>query len=184
MSEADKQHPFENLGKQLKTLREKRQETLADVSGAVEIEPDTLQAIEQGTDRPGEDILLLLISYFAAKEDIATTLWELAGYDQNELPVKNVTNVAASKQDTVLAGTGTPIVYTDMVHVLVNNYGVVMEFLQNDLDARNPKAVARVGMSREHAQSVIDLLSQSLSKSNPKQINPSQTDTSKNRKQT
>src|SRR3990167_8315304 len=123
MRQPNKQNPFETLGTQLRHLREKRQETLAEVSGAVEIEPDTLNAMEEGTERPGEDILLLLISHFAAKEDIATKLWELAGFDQDELPVQNVVNnVHGQAQNGVVVLPGdTRIVYTDMVHVMVNN---------------------------------------------------------------
>lgn len=150
-------------------MRVKRQESLADVSGAVEIDPETLSAIEQGTERPGEEILLLLISYFAAKDDVATKLWRLAGYDQDELPIKTASN-AADQLVNGIQQTGGPIVYTDMVHVVVNNYGVVMEFMQNATGNSSPQAVARVGMSKEHAKSVVELLQKSLSTQKTKQL--------------
>jgi hypothetical protein len=54
------------------------------------------------------------------------------------------------------------VVYTDMVHVMVNDYGVVMNFIQNSGPNNQPLAVARVGMSREHAKSVVQILQQSL----------------------
>lgn len=169
MSEANKHLPFETLGTQLKSLRKKRQETLADVSGAVEIDADTLQAIEQGVERPGEDILLLLISHFAAKEDIATKLWELAGYDEDELPVKSLTNSTRELAQSNMTMLGdTKIVYTDMIHVMVNNYGVVMDFMQTAGAGNNPMAVSRVGMSKEHAESVLKILQQTLSLHKPK----------------
>src|SRR5437016_4817234 len=84
--------PYQPLGDQLKQLRESRSESLAEVSGAVEIEIEALSQIECGKDRPSEDILLLLISHFAVKEDLATKLWELAGFDQTQLPVANMVN--------------------------------------------------------------------------------------------
>jgi transcriptional regulator with XRE-family HTH domain len=56
--------PFKTLGTHLKYLRERGAETLAEVSGAVEINEDILERIEQGSERPSEEILMLLISHF------------------------------------------------------------------------------------------------------------------------
>lgn len=172
MSEANKQYPFESLGLQLKRLREKHRETLAEASGAVEIEPDTLNAIELGAERPGEDILLLLISHFGAKEDTATKLWELAGYDQDELPAQSfVNNAQGQAQNGVIVLPGDArIAYTDMVHVMVNNYGVIMNFMQTAGPGNQPMAVSRIGMSKEHAQSVLEVLQKTLSMHQPKTL--------------
>ncbi len=172
MSETNKDNPFESLGTQLRRLREKRQETLAEVSGAVEIDPDTLNAMEEGTERPGEDILLLLISHFAAKEDMATKLWELAGFDQDELPAQNVANniQGHAQNGVVVLPSDTRIVYTDMVHVMVNNYGVIMNFMQTAGPNSQPLAVSRIGMSKEHAQSVLEILQKTLALHEPKSL--------------
>lgn len=177
MNEANKDRPFKPLGVQLKRLREKRQESLAEVSGAVEIDPDTLQLIEQGSERPGEDILLLLISHFATKDETASKLWELAGYDQEELPMQHADNSAKEdlKSGSVSIMQNTPIVYTDMVHVMVNNYGVVMNFMQTAGNSSQPLAISRIGMSREHAQSVLEILQKTLNLSDKKSL-PSPTE--------
>lgn len=166
--------PFGPLGKQLKRLREKRQQSLAEVSGAVEIDPETLNAIEEGSERPGEDILLLLISHFATKEDVATKLWELAGYSHDELPVRNAVNdfYGKAQNGVVVLPAEARIVYTDMVHVMVNNYGVVMNFMQTGGPNSQPLAVSRVGMSREHAKSVLEVLQKTLNLHEPKAIHP------------
>lgn len=170
--ENESTHPFKVLGAQLKKLREKRRQSLAEVSGAVEIDPETLNAIEEGVERPGEDILLLLISHFATKEDEATKLWELAGYGQEELPVQNVMNdIQGKAQNGVMVlPADARIVYTDMVHVMVNNYGVVMNFMQTGGPTSQPLAVARVGMSREHAKSVLEVLQKTLNLHDPKSL--------------
>lgn len=170
MSESPSKQPFEILGAQLKRLRQKHQQTLAEVSGAVEIDPETLTAIEEGSERPGEDILLLLISHFATKEDVATKLWDLAGYNHEELPVQNVVNDIHGKAQhgVVVLPADARIVYTDMVHVMVNNYGVVMNFMQTGGAGSQPLAIARVGMSREHAKSVLEVLQKTLSLHEPK----------------
>lgn len=174
MSESNKDLPFQSLGGQLKQLREKRQESLAEVSGAVEIDPDMLQAYERGAERPGEDILLLLISHFATKEEIATKLWNLAGYDQDEMPMQQMANSVneSIRNGAVTMASNAPVVYTDMVHVMVNNYGVVMNFMQTSGSTNQAQAIARIGMSKEHAQSVLEILQKTLSLSEPKSLPP------------
>lgn len=164
--------PFVGLGSQLKSMREKRQESLAEVSGAVEIEIDALSRMESGSERPSEDILLLLISHFAVKEDEATKLWELAGYDQGQLPVSHMANDTSGhvNQTVMVMPLESRVVYTDMVHVMVNNYGVVVNFMQSTGPNNQPLAIARLGMSKEHAQSVLDVLQRTLGQSEQKTL--------------
>lgn len=171
MIEKKSDFPYLPLGKKLKRLREKLQETLAEVSGAVEIEIDALNLIESGTKRPSEDILLLLISHFAIKEDEANKLWELAGYDQQQLPFEHMTMSGDNEKSSVMVmPVDARISYTDMVHVMVNNYGVVLNFMQSAGPNNQPLAVARVGMSREHAKSVLEVLQRTLAQSEQKSL--------------
>lgn len=172
MNKSPKELPFKPLGIELKRMREKLQESLIEVSGAVEIEVDTLTAIEKGSERPSEDILLLLISHFGIKEDQATKLWELANYDQSQLPIQEVIGDDNFKQVGMLPHDAR-ITYTDMVHIVVNNYGVVMNFMQGTGVQNQAMAVARVGMSREHAKSVLELLQKTLQQSEQKLLPPS-----------
>jgi transcriptional regulator with XRE-family HTH domain len=146
------------LGKRLKALRDKADETLAEASGAVEIDVKQLASYELGQNRPSEDVLLLLISHFGARDEEAVRLWELAGYGMTKLPVSLATG------DPQQAGeVGEPrILFTDIVDVIVNNYGVVMNFMQNTGPNSGPTTVARVGMSREHAKSVLRILQVTL----------------------
>ncbi len=167
-------NPFQPLGKQLRQLREKMKETLAEASGAVEIEPEVLNAIEDGARRPSEDILMLLISHFAAKDEVANKLWALAGYDQNlsDMNQKPPQHESHDKNmHTIVAMPGDiRIVYTDMVHIMANDFGIVMNFMQTAGLGGHPLAIARVGMSRDHAQSVLELLQKTLAASAQKAL--------------
>jgi len=156
--------PFGTLGNQLKSVREQHKETLAEVSGAVEIEVDALQRIESGEQRPSEEILLLLISHFEITDDEALSLWELAGYDDSKTSTTgSVEDISAQPGQTAFVmPMDIRVVYTDMVHVMVNNYGVVMNFMQNSGPNNQPLAIARVGMSKEHARSVLQVLQDTL----------------------
>lgn len=147
------------LGAWLRRMREKKQESLAEVSGAVEIDTELLAEIEKGIRRPGEDILMLLISYFSVKEEDAVKIWELAGYD-NHMDISALKDEGL--QPVIVMPMDARIVYTDMARVSNNKYGVTINFLQSDGIGDKPLAVSRVGMSHEHAQKLIKVLEKAL----------------------
>jgi transcriptional regulator with XRE-family HTH domain len=166
-------YPYLSLGRLLKRLRERRLESLAEVSGAVEIDTMQLEAIEKGKRLPSEDILLLLINHFAIKDAEASKLWELAGYDQpgaEPVTLPTADDPQMMKQALIVMPMDTRIVYTDTVHVMVNNYGVVMNFMQGGGSNSQPLSIARIGMSKEHAKSVLELLQRTLAQSEPKSL--------------
>jgi hypothetical protein len=155
------EYPYQALGQKLRAARVRQKRTVAEASGAIEINEDTLKGIELGQERPAEDTLLVLISYLGIKEDEASQMWELAGYNQAEdEPAADINQSLAMIMPGDLR-----VVYTDMVHVMVNDFGVVMNFLQGAGPNNQPLAVARIGMSKEHAKSVLDILSKSLKQS-------------------
>ena len=161
--------PFSDFGKQLKEMRQKAKESIADVSGAVEFDTKVIAEIEAGKNQPSEDIVLLLISHFALKEDEALKMWELAGFDQDRTGVSSIVSDESGIQQTAyISQNDARILYSDMIHVNANQFGVVINFLQG-LGAKNqPMAVSRIGMSREHAQSLLDVLQKTMEKSKTK----------------
>jgi transcriptional regulator with XRE-family HTH domain len=154
--------PYRPLGNKLKNMREKAKETLADASGAVEIDVKQLASYELGQARPTEDVLLLLISHFGAKDDEALKIWELAGYGVSRGGLMHAGNEEHVASETPVVD-APKILFTDVVDVIVNNYGVVMNFMQGAGPNSQPNSVAKVGMSREHAKSVLRILEVTLS---------------------
>lgn len=152
--------PFRPLGKRLKALRDQAKETLAEASGAVEIDVKQLASYELGQARPSEDVLLLLISHFGAKDDEAVRIWELAGYGLDKVPIVHMANDDNDRPPAALGESH--VLFTDVVDVIVNNYGVVMNFMQSAGPHKPPVTVSRVGMSREHAKSVLKILQATL----------------------
>lgn len=149
MSRAEKSHPFSQLGQHLKALRAKAKESLAEASGAVEIDVMQLANFENGRIKPTEDILLLLISHFQAKEEEAIHLWEMAGYGT----IRTQTPEAKPEQKN-------EILYTDSVEVTTTHQGVVMNFM---ISAENStKSLAKFGMSREHAEKIAQAINETL----------------------
>src|SRR5689334_16151410 len=103
--------PYHTLGKQLKTLRDRAKESLAEASGAVEIDARELAKYELGKARPNEDVLLLLISHFEAKDDEAVNLWEMAGYETGRVPAAQM----ATNSHSAPQAQAQRILYSDTV---------------------------------------------------------------------
>jgi transcriptional regulator with XRE-family HTH domain len=164
MSDIDKRTPYGALGTQLRSLRERNRESVAEVSGAVEIDEAELAKIESGSERPSEDILLLLISHFAVEDDKAAELWELAGYDRGEDHEREQEPASAgrSQAQTLMVMIDPRVMYSDTVEVVTNNKGVVLNFAQNAGQNGQPLTISRIGMSHDQAKVVMGVLHQAL----------------------
>jgi len=162
-------NPFQSLGRRLTEIRKQSLETIPEVSGAVELENDTIVSFEKGEERPSEDVLMLLISHFDIKEEEADELWDLAGYNSQS------TNQFdhAPMPTLVVVPTDNRVIYTDTANVSINNYGVVLNFMQNGIN-NQPISVSRIGMSMEHAKSVLEVLARTIAQAEasktPKQL--------------
>jgi transcriptional regulator with XRE-family HTH domain len=168
MSEKKQEQPFKKLGDRLKTIRQKLHESVSEVSGAVEIDELMLQRIEQGTERPSEDILMLLISHFGMHDDEAAGLWQLAGYDQPR-DHDHHTEANNDKATILVMAVDPRVIYSDGVQVDANKNGVVISFSQNN-GSQGTLTTAKVGMSREQASNVIQALQHALERSQPKRL--------------
>lgn len=160
-------YPYRRLGERLQKLRKKLHESISEVSGAVELDIDIIESYERGETRPSEDVLDLLISHFDIHDEEADELWDLAGYAVGSSQSDDIPNVPT----LVMIPVDNRIVYSDSANVTVNNFGVVMSFMQNGPNGQ-PVAVSRVGMSLDHAKSVLEVLSKTIkqaeSNENPK----------------
>lgn len=172
-----KDAPFKMFGSKLRQIRTKAKESIVDVSGAVETDVALLEAVEAGTSQPSEDLVLLLISHFALKEDDALRLWELAGYSQDKTGIASVSADAdGTVQKAYVTAGDVRILYTDMVHVKSNRHGVVINFLQSLGSDDHTIAVSRIGMSHAHAESLLEVLKQTLDETKKQQLLDSQSD--------
>ena len=156
--------PYGTLGSHLKYVREQSRQSLIEVSGAVEIDEQRLERIEAGLERPAEDILLLLISHFGVADREAVQLWELADYDSDlpdQIKPEGIEAELNFKNVVMLVGFDTRTIYSDGLDVIWNNAGMTLNFTQVTAPGQN-LAVAKVGMSHEQAEQVINTLQRAL----------------------
>lgn len=166
MNETNKSLPYETLGSRLRELRERNRESLPEVSGAVEIEEKDLVLIESGTDRPSEDILLLLLSHFAVEDEKAAELWQLAGYDKHMHETEHGSDADTSSQSArtqaMMIMIDPRVMYSDSAEVIAGGKGVVLNFSQAAGQQNQPLIVSRVGMSYDQAKTLMGVLHQAL----------------------
>ncbi len=159
----DQHAPFISLGNHLKYVREQSHQSLAEVSGAVEIDERSLERIEAGKERPAEDILLLLISHFGVRDKEAVQLWELAAYD-SDLPeqIKNETDAQLiGKPAVMVLAMDMRTMYSDGLEVITNNAGLTLNFTQMTSPTQ-ASSVAKVGMSYAQAEEVLKILQKAI----------------------
>ncbi len=161
------ERPYQTLGKHLRYLREQQAESLAEVSGAVEIDTTALERIEAGHERPAEDILMLLISHFDMQDQEAVQLWELAGYDGNANNERHKQEeilqdaLQGNKPVIFLMGIDGRTMYTDTAKIIADKAGVTMNFGKIN-GKKNSQSVASVGMSYDQAHEVLRQLQSAL----------------------
>lgn len=171
--------PFTDLGGSLKKLRQAQRESLAEAAGAVELAEEDLLRIEQGYERPSEEILMLLIKHFKTVEEEALRLWELAGYsdeDDDSNDTDAAQNGGLPKAIVMTIAMDPRVMYSDSVVVNGNQNGVILTFLQPGGGTVPAMPVSRVGMSREQAKKMLTVLKDTLeyldSQDGSKQIPP------------
>lgn len=159
--------PYSSLGAKLKHLRTQWQQSVQEVSNTLEIDENTLIAIEAGKTIPSENMLEMFISHFLLTDEQANDLRQIADNYKEQ-----ATDVLTSgiedmlmKQIIAYAPVEGKILYTDSMQATVNKNGVVLQFMQNSgVQNGQPQQVLvnRVGMSREHAERMLEVLRTTL----------------------
>jgi transcriptional regulator with XRE-family HTH domain len=170
--------PHKSLGRQLKVMRQRLQESLGETSGAVEIEVEQLDRFERGAELPSEDILMLLISHFGVADDEAVKVWELAGYEQQARQMRGdgeeiffddhqgggQPNGRGGQPHIMLLALDQRVLYTNTSAIDSDDAGIVINFSQAE-PGNGPKAgqqyvVGRMGMSYVQAEELVRGLQQ------------------------
>jgi len=173
--------PYKILGQKIKSLRKSFNETIKDVSSAVEINPSELQKIESGIVRPSEEILMQLISHFNLSDNEALSFWQLANYDNQSIILNNFTNNLFSKLISdnqvnnlvMLLPLEQKPLYSDHLEIVLGDSGLVINFNQKVNNQIIP--ISKIGMSLEQAnllyKTLESALLQSKYNSGPKKLN-------------
>ncbi len=156
--------PYKALGSKLKHLREQWHQTTGDVSGTLEIDESALRSIEDGKTMPPVEVLEMLISHFLLTDEQAEELRGLA-HQVGEHGIENFPGGMEDllmKQVVMYLPIDSKVIYTDSMNATVNNHGVVLQFMQATTPDGQQLPVSKVGMSRKHAERMIEVLRATL----------------------
>lgn len=152
--------PQKKIGGYLKQKRERLNESVAEVSYAVEIDIELLNRIENGQELPSEDILILLLSHFNVEEKVARKILELAGYDLGAVST-SASPEDQLKQQVFMLMPGNQVMYTDQVNIQPSKNGVILNIMQPGM-GESAIPISRVGLTREQAEELINDLRDNL----------------------
>lgn len=165
---------YKEFGLKLKELRDKKGESVTNVAKAVGVDRTHLSKLENGHERPSPQVLNTLISHYSLSREKAIELSNLAGFVGKELVVteegKGVIKLddvqlpkpGTPKEVQVNLSNNTPVLYTDSVFITSNQYGLVLDFAQSMGPTNQQNIVARLGMSKDHAKSMLKVLQENL----------------------
>lgn len=156
--------PYKALGAKIKHLREQWQQTIGEVSTTLEIDEKILREIESGKVLPPENMLDMFISHFLLTDEQADDLRAMAMLQNDQITESVVGGIEdlLMKQVVMYLPVDNRIVYTDSMNATVNKHGVILQFMQNNSQDGKPTPVSQVGMSREHAEKIIEVLKSTL----------------------
>lgn len=159
--------PYRTFGAKIKHFRQQWKQSVRDVSGTLEIDEVSLKEIESGKILPSENQLDMIINHFLLTKEQADELrglTQMQGEQADEQLIGGVEDMLM-KQLVMYMPVEQKVVYTDGMNITVNRHGVVLQFTQNSGTGPKIKSnvVCQVGMSREHAEKVVEVLKKTLS---------------------
>jgi len=163
---------LKELGVALKAYRIAAGESVDELANATELEETTIKKIEAGLTKPSSDAIGLIANHYLLREQEVKRLFKLAGHKTDDFSIKKVSDgvdIDISKLGKDIDVLMAPVLYTDMIKVTSDKFGLVISFLQKIEGYDNPVVVSRVGMSHKHANSVIAVLQESMKRANKKQ---------------
>jgi Protein of unknown function (DUF3467) len=184
---SNKNKPYELLGETLRRYRESTLKSVDDLAAVMELKVSEITELEAGNLKPTENVIEMFSSHFKLSDMEEDMLWEQAGYPDPEMYQEGFCpghdNEFETCHDSVNAPhmPGMPmfsdpgithivvpaesrVLFTDMSHVTTSTMGVNINFIQSNVPNLPPVVVARVGMSKEHAKQLIDILTEGLEK--------------------
>lgn len=163
------------FGKKLKNIRHQKGKNLLEVANAIGIDKTFLSKLENGIRRPSPSVLNSLLNYYKLDVSVFNEFYELSGFpsiSSHNLGVahdfnaegkgvyKNMNQevISNQKEPQINVPNNLPILYSDSVWVTASPFGLVFDYGQRVGPTNQVNVVARVGLSKEHAEALLQVL--------------------------
>jgi transcriptional regulator with XRE-family HTH domain len=163
------------FGKEIRSIRKDRGETLVQTADAIGIDRSHLTKIELGQDRPTERIVQSLFAHFSIERVKASRLWSLAGFTSEMVTAEDYRgkedtkmkdqsiSVAPPAMANINLDPTKPTHYTDSIFLNSSDFGLVVDFARR-VGPEQHFVVTSVGMSFDHAKKLVEVLNDELEK--------------------
>jgi transcriptional regulator with XRE-family HTH domain len=174
-------YDLSTFSKLIINYRFRKQETVTDAAKALDVSRTYLSRLEHGFERPSLLMVQKFISHYSLSVMESTELLQLVGYRSgavaaHEIPIKedfpnmktDFVNQPQAQPQINAAGFqvnlpgNTPVLYTDSAFATSNKWGLVLDFAQSMGPTNQQTIVARVGMSKAHAEALAQLILKKL----------------------
>lgn len=164
---------FKSFGNIIRSYRDKRGETITQAAKVMGMGRSYLSKLEHGHEQPSQKILSDLVSHYSLSKVEAIHLSELAGYEGGVVAVNPIQRKEVFKMEKKQIPKGKKfkeikvpdniqVLYSDSVFVTSSQWGVVFDFAQNVGSTNTQNVVARIGMSKEHARALMNVIQKRL----------------------
>jgi transcriptional regulator with XRE-family HTH domain len=170
---------FHKLGASLRELRLSKKLNITQFADLIDIDRTHLSKLENGHERPSQDVLRRINNRFLLSRDEALKLWHEAGYPNSELVVtesekkEGIIMNPSPQQGLETTQSGpqlnininrekVPILYADTVYVMSNDNGLVLDVAQGVGPIPQQHVVSSIGMSKDQAKRMIQAMKDNL----------------------
>ncbi len=164
---------LKTFGNKIRAYRKKNGETITQAANTMGIGRSYLSKLEHSHEQPSQKVLSDLISHYSLSRVEAIRLSSLAGYEggvvaANPIQRKEVFKMTKKqipeKKDfkEVKVPDNIQVLYSDSVFVTSSQWGIVFDFAQNVGPTNRQNVVARIGMSKEHARALMNVIQKRL----------------------
>lgn len=154
------------LAKQIRQLRLSSDLTLEQLAEKVNVHWTFLSKIEKGTRKPNVKLIKSLAKVFSLDEQEYQTLIHQLSQDLRKGVNYKMEDENAANQNQKVLNLNVPqslaVLYSDSAVVNSNAHGIVLSFAQILGNTNTHNVVARVGISLQHAKSLLKALSKEV----------------------
>lgn len=182
LNSTNQKQNFKKFGLRLREYREKRGDSITFVAHAINVSRTYMSKLENGHEKPSTAVFSSLIRHYSISREEAIRLASLLYGDKAGLILLDYNSEKEVKEkmddrkiklqdqpqgvQVNLAADKVSILYTDSVFITSNPFGIVFNVAQF-IDQKNQQIVARIGMSRDHAKALAEVLAKHLAMTMP-----------------
>lgn len=148
-------------GKKIKEFRIKNNDTLVNLANYLNIDVGNLSKIENGKRGLSKELLDKISHKYNLNLEDKQYLFATSGYYSEGVSLKYMEQNIV-KEQTVQVPNNLPVLFSDVIGITSSQFGLVLDFGQRLGSTNQTNVVARVGISKEHGEALLKVLTEKI----------------------